>query len=128
RGSFVAVAPVAGDIGRELGADAAAVGLLSGAPLLCFAAFAPFATFLVGRIGANLAITITIAGVALGTIVRVAGGFEAALAGTLLMGAFVAIGNVCIAVILRRDVPPHLVERMSGISSLSNVLGSALIA
>ncbi len=102
RGPVVAVAPIAGTIRVELGLSAVQVGLLTGLPVLCFAALTPFASFLASRTGPRVAVIITIAGVALGTIVRSAGGVGPLFVGTLLMGAFITVGNVVLPVIIRQ--------------------------
>jgi CP family cyanate transporter-like MFS transporter len=122
RGLFVAVAPVSGFISADLDLNAAQIGLLTSLPVLCFAVITPFASAFIGRAGANFAITVSIAGVALGTIVRSAGGVEALFAGTVILGAFVAVGNVVMPVIIRRDVPGRRVGMVSGIyTSAMNV-------
>ena len=102
RGPVVAVAPIAGTISLELGLSAAQVGLLTGLPVLCFALLTPFASFLASRTGLRTAVLVAIAGTGLGTIVRSAGGAEALFVGTLLMGAFITVGNVALPVVIRQ--------------------------
>lgn len=103
RGPIVAVAPIAGTIRLDLGLSAVQVGLLTGLPVLCFAALTPFASFLASRTGPRIAVLISIVGVGIGTIVRSAGGVEAIFVGTLLMGAFITIGNVVLPVVIRQS-------------------------
>jgi CP family cyanate transporter-like MFS transporter len=114
RGPIVAVAPVTGQISDSLGLSAAQAGLLTSLPVLCFAVMTPFASIFIGKAGANLATTIAIAGVGIGSIVRSAGGAEATFTGTIIMGAFITIGNVVIPVIIRRDVPEERVGIVTG--------------
>lgn len=114
RGPLVAVAPVSTTIGDDLGLSAAQLGLLTSLPVLCFAVMTPFASIFVGKAGANLATTLAVLGVGIGSIVRSAGGVEATFAGTILMGAFITIGNVVMPVIIRRDVPEHRVGIVTG--------------
>ena len=108
RGPVVAVAPIAGTVRLDLGLSAVQLGLLTGLPVLCFAALTPFASLLAGRTGPRVAVLITIAGVALGTIVRSAGGVGPLFLGTILMGAFITVGNVVLPVIIRQ----HRVARV----------------
>jgi MFS transporter, CP family, cyanate transporter len=135
RGPIVAVAPVTGEISSDLGLTAAQMGLLTSLPVLCFAVITPFASILVGRAGANLATTIAILGVGIGTIVRSAGGEGAAFTGTIIMGAFITVGNVVIPVIIRRDVPAARVGIVTGaytsamnVSSMITSLATAPLA
>jgi CP family cyanate transporter-like MFS transporter len=114
RGPIVAVAPVSGEIGQDLALSAAQIGLLTSLPVLCFAVMTPFASIFVGRAGANVATTVAILGVGIGSIVRSAGGVEATFVGTIVMGAFITIGNVVIPVIIRRDVPTARVGIVTG--------------
>ncbi|MGA1835992.1 MFS transporter [Herbiconiux sp. 11R-BC] len=114
RGPIVAVAPITGTISADLSMTAAQAGLLTSLPVLCFALITPFASLFVGRAGANFATTIAIIGVGIGSIVRSAGGVEATFAGTIIMGAFITIGNVVIPVIIRRDVPGARVGIVTG--------------
>lgn len=114
RGPIIAVAPITGEISSDLSMSAAQAGLLTSLPVLCFALMTPFASLFVGKAGANFATTIAILGVGIGSIVRSAGGVEATFAGTIIMGAFITIGNVVIPVIIRRDVPTERVGIVTG--------------
>jgi CP family cyanate transporter-like MFS transporter len=104
RGPIIAVAPVLADIKVDLSLSSAQAGLLTSVPVLCFALVTPVASFLIARLGPDLATTLAILGVILGTIVRSAGGAEAVVAGTILMGAFITVGNVVVPVLIRREV------------------------
>jgi CP family cyanate transporter-like MFS transporter len=114
RGPLIAVAPITGTISDDLSMTAAQAGLLTSLPVLCFALITPFASIFVGRAGANFATTIAIIGVGIGSIVRSAGGAEALFAGTIIMGAFITIGNVVIPVIIRRDIREERVGIVTG--------------
>jgi CP family cyanate transporter-like MFS transporter len=114
RGPLIAVAPITGTISDDLSMNAAQAGLLTSLPVLCFALITPFASIFVGKAGANFATTVAIIGVGIGSIVRSAGGVEATFAGTIIMGAFITIGNVVIPVIIRRDVPEERVGIVTG--------------
>ncbi|MCS5734607.1 MFS transporter [Herbiconiux daphne] len=114
RGPLVAVAPITGQISEDLSMTAAQAGLLTSLPVLCFALITPFASLFVGKAGANFATTVAIIGVGIGSIVRSAGGVEATFTGTIIMGAFITIGNVVIPVIIRRDVPTERVGIVTG--------------
>lgn len=126
RGPIVAVAPVIGPISADLGLTAAQAGLLTSVPVFCFAVMTPFASIFIGRAGANLATTIAIAGVGVGSIVRSAGGIEATVTGTIIMGAFITVGNVVVPVIIRRDVPARRVGIATGAYTAAINVGSMI--
>ena len=71
-----------------------------------FALLTPVAALVIRRAGAELALLISLSGVLIGTFVRALPGFGWMLAGMLVIGASITIGNVVIPVIIRRDVPP----------------------
>ena len=126
RGPIVAVAPITGQISGELSLSAAQAGLLTTLPVLCFALMTPFASLFVGRAGANFATTTAILGVGVGSIVRSAGGVEATVAGTIIMGAFITVGNVVLPVIIRRDIEPRRVGIVTGAYTSALNVGSMI--
>jgi CP family cyanate transporter-like MFS transporter len=126
RGPIVAVAPITGAISHDLSLTAAQAGLLTSLPVLCFALMTPFASLFVGKAGANFATTIAIIGVGVGSIVRSAGGAEATFAGTIVMGAFITIGNVVIPVIIRRDISRERVGIVTGAYTSAMNVGSMI--
>lgn len=126
RGPIVAVAPITGQISDELSLSAAQAGLLTTLPVLCFAVMTPFASLFVGMAGANFATTTAILGVGVGSIVRSAGGLDATVAGTIIMGAFITVGNVVLPVIIRRDIEPRRVGIVTGAYTSALNVGSMI--
>lgn len=126
RGPIVAVAPISGVIRGDLGLTAAQMGLLTTLPVLCFALMTPLASLFVGKAGANFATTVAIVGVGIGSIVRSAAGVEATVVGTIIMGAFITIGNVVIPVIIRRDIPTARVGIVTGAYTSALNVGSMI--
>ena len=105
RGPLAALGPVVGEVATELALSPAAVGLLTGLPVLCFALAAPLASGLVARAGVGWAVTGALVVIVAGTVLRSAAGFTGALAGTLLIGVAITIGNIAVPVVVRRDFP-----------------------
>ncbi len=126
RGPIVAIAPVTAIISGDLGLSSAQIGLLTSLPVLCFALITPLASKLIGVAGANIATTIAIVGVGIGSIVRSAGGLDATIVGTVLIGAFVTIGNVVVPVLIRRDIPTARVGIVTGAYTSSLNVGSMI--
>ncbi|WP_243075193.1 CynX/NimT family MFS transporter [Microbacterium sp. SS28] len=126
RGPIVAPTPVLGEIEQDLGIGAAAAGLLTTAPVLMFALLTPLAALVIRRAGAELALLLSLSGVLLGTFVRALPGFGWMLAGMVVIGASVTIGNVVIPVIIRRDVPPARVGFVTAAYAATLNVGSLL--
>ncbi len=114
RGPIVAPTPVLRLIEDDLDIGAAAAGLLTTAPVLMFALLTPVAALVIRRAGAEVALLLSLSGVLVGTFIRALPGFGWMLAGMLVIGASITIGNVVIPVIIRRDVPPERVGLVTG--------------
>lgn len=106
RGPFVAVAPVVGDMQRDLGFSPVEIGFLTGIPVLCFALAAPLASLTGRKLGPEFAITLTLLGVLAGVIVRSSGGGALVMLGTVILGVAITIGNIVVPLIIRRDFSP----------------------
>lgn len=135
RGPIVAPTPVLGDIAIDLGLTSSTAGLITTAPVLMFALLTPLAAILVRRSGAETAVLLTLSGVLIGSVVRMIPSFGGMVAGMLIIGASITIGNVVMPVIIRRDVPPERVAlvtaaytAMLNVGSLMTSLGTAPLA
>ena len=131
----MAPTPVLRDIQDDLGIGEATAGLLTTGPVLMFALLTPVAALIIRRAGAELALLLTLIGVVIGTVVRAIPGFGWMLAGSLVIGAAITVGNVVVPVIIRRDIPPRQVSAitaayvsMLNAGSLLTALGTAPLA
>lgn len=128
RGPFVAVAPVVGPMQADLGFSPVELGLLTGIPVLCFAVAAPLASLAGRRLGAEVAITLTLLGVLLGVIVRSAGDGALVMLGTVILGIAITIGNIAVPLIIRRDFSPERQGTAMGIYTAALNIGSFVTA
>ncbi|MET0863192.1 MAG: MFS transporter [Nakamurella sp.] len=103
RGPFVVVSTVTGELNSELGMSATVIGLLTSLPVLCFGLAAPAASALIGRLGIERSILVTLLGVLVGVLIRSVGGIPGALLGTLILGLAITVGNVVSPVLIGRD-------------------------
>ncbi|MCU1531523.1 MAG: transporter [Arthrobacter sp.] len=124
RGPFVAVAPVVGAMQRDLGFTPVELGFLTGIPVLCFALAAPLASLAGRKLGAEVAITLTLLGVLLGVIVRSAGGGALVMIGTVILGIAITVGNITVPLIIRRDFAPARQGTAMGIYTAALNIGS----
>lgn len=128
RGPFVAVAPVVGPMQQELGFSPVELGFLTGIPVLCFALASPLASLTGRKLGAEVAITLTLLGVLLGVMVRSAGNGATVMLGTVILGIAITIGNIAVPLIIRRDFAPARQATAMGIYTAALNIGSFITA
>ncbi|MEZ2390349.1 CynX/NimT family MFS transporter [bacterium RCC_150] len=126
RGPFVAVAPIAEQLRRDIGFSPVELGLLTSIPVLCFALVAPLASTAGRKLGAELAITLTLLGVLAGVFVRSAGSGFLVMAGTVIIGVAITIGNIAVPLIIRRDFSPRRQDTAMGVYTAALNIGSFL--
>lgn len=114
RPAITAVGPVLTRIGEDLGLGESALGLLGALPLLAFAAVSPLVHRLSGRIGVERAILVSLVILAAGILVRSYTGSAGLWIGTIVLGSAIAVGNVLVPVLVRRDYPSN-VSRATGV-------------
>ncbi|ARF57364.1 CynX/NimT family MFS transporter [Streptomyces gilvosporeus] len=127
RPALVAVSPLAGTIRADSGMSAAATSLLTALPLLCFGLLAPLAPRLGRRLGTERALLATMALICAGTALRLLDSVVALFAGTVVIGAGIAVANVLLPGLIKRDFPARA-GLMTGLYSMSLFGGAALAA
>lgn len=105
RPAVVAVGPVLGEIGEDLGLASWTLALLVALPLLCFGALAPLGPWLGRRYGLEPVLSAVLAVIALSLLLRVAGGATLLFAGTAVAAGGVAVANVLVPALVKRDFP-----------------------
>jgi CP family cyanate transporter-like MFS transporter len=126
RSPIVAVAPVLDRIVADIGLTAVTAGLLTTLPVLAFAATTPIAAALLGRIGPDLAVALSLLGVIVGVAIRSVGGGTALFVGTIVMGFAITLGNVLAPVLIRRSYPPGRRAGVTGLYTAALNVGSML--
>lgn len=125
RPAIVAVGPLLESLGRDLGWGESAQGLLAALPLLAFAAMSPLVRFITARIGEDAAVLLALVFIAAGALLRSAGGSAVVWVGTLVVGCAIAVGNVLVPAIVKRDYAGH-VSVATGVYSGCITAGSAI--
>jgi CP family cyanate transporter-like MFS transporter len=126
RTPIVAVAPVLDRIVADIGLSAVAAGLLTSLPVLAFAVTTPVAATVLGRIGPDLAVALSLLGIIVGVAIRSAGGGTALFVGTVVMGFAITLGNVLAPVLIRRSYPPGRRATVTGLYTAALNIGSML--
>ncbi len=126
RPAAAAVGPLIHRIRDDTGLSAAGAGLLVTLPVLCFGALAPLAPVLARRLGPRATVACALAALGLGLVVRLVPGLAFLFAGTIVAGAAIAVANVLLPVLVRRDFP----ERAGVVTGLysSALIGFAALS
>lgn len=124
RAPFTSVAPLLDMIRERFGLTAAQAGLVQTLPLLAFAVFSPFAAGFAYKWGMERTLFLALAAIILGVCVRSYAGLTGLYGGTLLIGLGIAIGNVLLPGILKRDLP-HRAASLTGLYALTMGLAAA---
>lgn len=103
RPAIVAVGPLLSSIGAAFGWGESLQGLLGALPLLAFALFSIFVSSLTAKFDTDRVLFWALIVLAVGCFVRSFLGENAVWAGTLLIGASIAVGNVLAPAIVKRD-------------------------
>ncbi|QCX81741.1 Inner membrane transport protein YeaN [Streptomyces sp. YIM 121038] len=124
---IVAVSALLDDIRHATGLSNGAAGVLSTLPLICFGVFAPLAPRLARRHGMERTLVAVLLLLLAGAAVRLVPALPPLFAGTFLIGAAVAVANVVVTALIKRDFHRH-VGLMSGLHSAMLVGGGAVAA
>ncbi|WP_199073451.1 MULTISPECIES: MFS transporter [unclassified Erwinia] len=103
RAPITSVGPLLGPLMMTFHLSAVSAGWLNALPLLAFGLLAPLAPLLARRVGLERALFIAVLLVASGTLIRSLGSQWALWLGTLLMPAGIALANVLLPALARRD-------------------------
>lgn len=123
---ITSVPPIVEEIRTGLGLSNAAVGMVTTLPLICFGIAAFGASRLARRWGDELVILGSLGLLIAGTLLRLVTEVSTFFAGTLLLGAGIALMNVLVASVVKRHYA-H-VGRMTGIYVVAMLIGAGTAA
>jgi CP family cyanate transporter-like MFS transporter len=127
RASISAVSPLLTTISGSYGLSAAAGGLLTTLPVLMMGVVAPFVPRLVARFGPEQVVLGALALLVGGVGLRVVSGSWALFAGSIVIGAAIALLNVTMPGLVKRDFPDRAAT-MTGVYSTAMIVGATLAA
>src|SRR5246500_1512390 len=105
RPAAASIGPVLNRIQAETGLSSGWAGALTTLPVLCFGLLAPLAPVLARRLGVHTSIAVAMIVLVTGLLLRLIPGVGFLFLGTAVAGAAIAIGNVLLPVVVRRDFP-----------------------
>ena len=126
RPAVAGVGPVLPELRAGLSLSGTAVAVLTTLPVLCFGLLATTAPRLARRYGIEPVLVGIMAALAVGALGRVLDGAPALFVGTVVAGGAIAIGNVLIPPLIKRDFPDRT-GSMMGVYSMA-VSGTAAVA
>jgi CP family cyanate transporter-like MFS transporter len=114
RPAITGVGPVLEFIRADTGLSAVFAGVLTSIPLAAFALMSPWAAAIGGKLGMERAIFIALLVLAVGVLLRSAPSLFALYAGSVLLACAIAVGNVLVPGLIKRDFP-HKVGLMTSV-------------
>jgi len=127
RPAVVSISPVLGEIRADLGLSAAAAGVLTTLPVLCFGLLAPLAPVLARRWGLERALFVSLVVLCVGFALRLVPETWGLFAGTVVAGCAIGLGNVLLPALIKRDFADRI-GLMTGLYSMALSGGAALAA
>ena len=124
---FSSLAALMPEVRQATGASPAVASLLTTTPVLCLGLFATTAPSLARRFGAERVILALLLAVGAGTALRGLGTIPALLAGSIVAGGAIAVVNVLLPGLVKRDFPDR-VALMTGLYSMALCAGAGAAA
>ena len=121
---FSSLAAVMPEVRQATGASPAIASMMTTAPVLCLGVFAAAAPALARRFGSERVILALLVLLGAGTALRGLGSIAAILTGSVLAGGAIAIINVLLPGLVKRDFPDR-VAAMTGLYSMALCAGAA---
>lgn len=125
RAPITAVGPLLGQIQVETGLSASMLGFLTSLPVFAFAFFSLWASKLAAQYGIERVLFYSMVLLTGGILLRSTSGVPALFAGTIILGMAIAIGNVLLPSLVKRDFPRRI-GFMTGLYSTSMTLFAGL--
>ncbi len=127
RTAIASVPPLLDELRDAVPLSTAAAGLLTTLPVICMALGSPLAPVVARRVGIEAALALMALTVAAGILVRLLPTVAALYAGTVIAGLGIAVGNVLVPAIIKRDFPDR-VGLMTGGYTMAISASGALAA
>jgi CP family cyanate transporter-like MFS transporter len=125
--AVAAIPPVLGQIERETDLSSTAAGVLTAMPLICFGVVALLTPPLFRRFRMAPLLLLTMVAIVLGIAIRLESALVALFAGTIVLGAGIAVANVLVPGLIKRDFPSQAAI-MVGLYSVGLSLSGAISA
>lgn len=127
RAAIAGLAPLLPDVRLDLGLGSGTAGLLTTLPVLCFGLLSPLAALLGRRVGVERALLLAMLGIVAGSLLRTVVGVGWVVAGTVVIGAGITVGNVLVPSVVKQDFPDRQ-GRVTAMTTAALTGGAAVAA
>lgn len=130
RAPITGIAPLLGTIREVFALDTVQVGVLTTLPLLAFAFASPFCVLLARKYGLERSLFMALIVIATGVFTRSLGPASTLFVGSAIIGIGIAIANVLLPALLKRDFRNHVATLTASYALMAGVvaaLASALV-
>ncbi|WP_433202194.1 MFS transporter [Dactylosporangium sp. CS-047395] len=124
RAGITTVGPVLAELRDDLGLSSLTASALISLPLIAFAVVSPFAPALARRIGLERALGSGLAGLTAGLVLRSLPGRPLLWLGTALLGVAIAVLNVVLPALVKRDFPTRIGQVTGAYSAVQSVFAA----
>lgn len=125
RPALTSVGPLLPQIGDEVGLNEGMQGLLGALPLLAFALISPLVQHPARRFGMERSLLAALIFLAVGAVIRSYTGNGGLWVGTMILGCAIAVGNVLVPTIVKRDYAGQ-VSLATGVYSACITVGASI--
>ena len=115
------------EIRSELGLGDVGASFLTTLPVVCLGAFSPLAPRLAQRLGTERTLLLVVLLLVIGTAIRGVGSVSLLFVGTAIAGACIAVGNVLLPGLVKRDFPDRT-ALLTGLYTMALCGGAAAAA
>lgn len=124
RAPITGVAPLLGVIREVFSLDTAGIGVLTTLPLLAFAIASPFCVLLAREYGLERSLFMALVLIAVGVVVRSLGPVWTLFTGAAVIGIGIAIANVLLPALLKRDFPNRIASLTGAYALVAGVVAA----
>lgn len=124
RAGITTIGPVLADLQRDLDLSSLAASILISLPLLAFAIISPITPALTRRLGLEQSLGLGLAGLIVGLVVRSLPGAAMLWLGTALLGIAIAVLNVALPTLVKRDFPTRIGQLTGAYSSVQAIFAA----
>ncbi|XVV16798.1 CynX/NimT family MFS transporter [Actinoplanes sp. CA-131856] len=124
RAGITTVGPVLEDLEVDLGFSSLTASVLVSLPLIAWGVVSPFAPALARRIGLERALGAGLVVLAVGLVVRSLPAMPLLWIGTALLGVAIAVLNVVLPALVKRDFPQRIGQVTGAYSAVQSVFGA----
>lgn len=128
RGPMTAVAPLLDDIQQYFSLSSASSGMLTSLPLLVLAIISPLCSRVAFRVGLERLLMVGLLCILAGIATRSLGTLLELFMGTALIGVGIAIGNVLLPALVKRDFPKKLAVLTAGYALTMGIAAAIMSA